>query len=552
MPASYRNPLTIVRDAVAGAPGRDLPERVRAAAAPARHDQRGARQDDPARGRPDLDGALRGGAQDRCPYCLFARPLALGVYLAINAAGTLLGHESGRAGMGGIPVDGPRYGGADAADLELSYPVRPAGVVLSQGADLALRVHFHRPQGAAVRGPLRAGGRLFAAAGWLALAAYVVIADPAQAMITRDYVTYMTSNAVLIGAEFDKIVSILMVTGILALALRRANNFLSRATTEGITAQGAVAFFDAPVASRIRNADAKVKPGEGSRRSAAILFIDIRSFTVMAANLDPDEVVALLTAYQTRIVPIIHRHGGAIDKFLATASWRPSEPSTPAGFRRRRAAGAGRHHRRCRDLAEAPASWRGCRGAPSTARRRRERSSSAPSATSNGWNTPSSAPPVNLAAKLEKFNRQARARALTDAATSARAGPGLCRPGRPRRLRFAVSGARQAVVLHEALPAACNEIDRALPPAGGMRTVVANRRSRKSRAVCVASQVVAEDADRMAGSRARQGELLHQLATSTTGSRRRLPALESMRSTWALTTGIGVTAGAGPNARKAP
>ena len=82
----------------------------------------------------------------------------------------------------------------------------------------------------------------------------MVLADPARATITRDYVTYMTSNAVLIGAEFDKIVSILMVTGILALALRRADNFLSRATAEGITAQELSRFFDAPVASRIRNA----------------------------------------------------------------------------------------------------------------------------------------------------------------------------------------------------------------------------------------------------------------------------------------------------------
>ena len=35
-------------------------------------------------------------------------------------------------------------------------------------------------------------------------------------MITRDYVAYMTSNTILLGAEFDKVISILMVTGIRA------------------------------------------------------------------------------------------------------------------------------------------------------------------------------------------------------------------------------------------------------------------------------------------------------------------------------------------------
>ena len=41
---------------------------------------------------------------------------------------------------------------------------------------------------------------------------YVLFADPVNPMITRDYVEYMTSNSVLIGAEFDKVLSILMVT----------------------------------------------------------------------------------------------------------------------------------------------------------------------------------------------------------------------------------------------------------------------------------------------------------------------------------------------------
>src|SRR5687768_15759024 len=38
-----------------------------------------------------------------------------------------------------------------------------------------------------------------AALGWLAMVGYVVLADPADAMITRDYIHYMTSNSVLLG-----------------------------------------------------------------------------------------------------------------------------------------------------------------------------------------------------------------------------------------------------------------------------------------------------------------------------------------------------------------
>ncbi len=57
---------------------------------------------------------------------------------------------------------------------------------------------------------------IFSALGWLILVFYVISIDPQDNMITRDYVAYMTSNTILLGAEFDKIISILMVTGILA------------------------------------------------------------------------------------------------------------------------------------------------------------------------------------------------------------------------------------------------------------------------------------------------------------------------------------------------
>ena len=78
---------------------------------------------------------------------------------------------------------------------------------------------------------------LVAVAGWILMVLYVVFGDPDNMMITRDYVTYMTSNAVLIGAEVEKIFSILMVTGAIALALVRAKNLLIRAVAEHTAAE---------------------------------------------------------------------------------------------------------------------------------------------------------------------------------------------------------------------------------------------------------------------------------------------------------------------------
>ena len=54
---------------------------------------------------------------------------------------------------------------------------------------------------------------------WAAHVFYVTQIDPADSMITHDYVTYLTSNHVLIGAEVSKMLSMLMFTAISSLRL---------------------------------------------------------------------------------------------------------------------------------------------------------------------------------------------------------------------------------------------------------------------------------------------------------------------------------------------
>jgi adenylate cyclase len=155
-----------------------------------------------------------------------------------------------------------------------------------------------------------------AAAGWAVLVIYVIVFDGAALTVTRDYVHYLTSNSVLIGAEIDKAASILIVAGVLWLALRRARNLLVRAVSEQAAAENFSHFFDERVARRIRGAGSTAGLGQGARREAAILYVDLRGFSTLSAELDPAEVVAVLTAYQRRLVPLIQRHGGTIDKFL--------------------------------------------------------------------------------------------------------------------------------------------------------------------------------------------------------------------------------------------
>jgi adenylate cyclase len=156
---------------------------------------------------------------------------------------------------------------------------------------------------------------LAAAVGWACLVVYAIVVTPGD-VVMRDFVGYMTGNRILIGAEVEKVLAILVVTAVLALAIARARRLLVRAAIDGAAARDLARFFDPEVARRIRTAEAPLRAGEGEAREAAILFLDIRGFTRLGAKLAPSALMALLMEYHARLVPLVQQHGGVIDKFL--------------------------------------------------------------------------------------------------------------------------------------------------------------------------------------------------------------------------------------------
>ena len=155
-----------------------------------------------------------------------------------------------------------------------------------------------------------------AALGWFLMIFYVTKLDPNDNMLTRSYVEYLTSNSILIGAEIDKILTIIFVTIILAAAVNASANLLITAVSEKSAAQALSRFFDISVASDIRDRPEELVAGIGVSVDAAILNVDIRGFTEMATGMDASRVMDALSCYQSRIVPIIQANGGIIDKFI--------------------------------------------------------------------------------------------------------------------------------------------------------------------------------------------------------------------------------------------
>ncbi len=158
-----------------------------------------------------------------------------------------------------------------------------------------------------------------AAIGWLLMVGYVLATDPARDMITRDYVEYMTSNSVLIGAEFDKIVSILMVTGVLALALHRARNLLAESVIEGSAARDLSRFVPQEVAERVISSEEGAITGKGEVSECTILFTDIEGFTSISETVPPERLIEALNKYFTLIAGPIGEYGGVISQFQGDA-----------------------------------------------------------------------------------------------------------------------------------------------------------------------------------------------------------------------------------------
>ena len=254
---------------------------------------------------------------------------------------------------------------------------------------------------------------LTAALGWVALLVYAIWSTGGAMTITRNYVTYLTSNSVLLGAEFDKIISILTVTGILALALYRGRNVLVGGATDHAAAEGLSRFFAPEVAAQITRSDNPIQAGDGEVRQAAILMTDIRSFTPLAQAMAPAAAMGLLAEYQATLVPVIQGHGGTVDKFLGDgilATFGASRPSETGAADALRAAQA------CLAAAAAWGAAKRAQGLPDI----QVGAAVAAGPVIFGAVGDKSrleytviGDPVNLTAKLEKHNRTDKSRLLT-------------------------------------------------------------------------------------------------------------------------------------------
>lgn len=77
-------------------------------------------------------------------------------------------------------------------------------------------------------------------------------------------------------------------------------------------------YLPARVVEKIK-IDPKAKRIEGERRTVTIVFADLSGFTALSETMDAEDIAAVINDFFTRMVKIVFKYGGSVDKFLGDA-----------------------------------------------------------------------------------------------------------------------------------------------------------------------------------------------------------------------------------------
>ena len=168
--------------------------------------------------------------------------------------------------------------------------------------------------------------RLWAVVFWVAinLAAPVLVLSSASSFehisFTYDMATLVADGNAINADILEKERNVAILFGCALLGLTGFHRWALRSSvTLEKTKENYRRFFSPEIGEEIEAGEIVVGR-QGSREAdVAVLFTDIAGFTNLSEKMDPQDVLDLLSAYQTLMVDAIFQHKGTVDKFIGDA-----------------------------------------------------------------------------------------------------------------------------------------------------------------------------------------------------------------------------------------
>jgi len=113
----------------------------------------------------------------------------------------------------------------------------------------------------------------------------------------------------------DEDVTLLVVVGQYAAMAVATHRLSERLQQESVVKANLLRQFSPKIANHLLGHRGRVRLG-GRRSEVSILNSDIRGFTLLASEMEPDDVLEMLNDYMRVLVPIIFAHNGTVDKFM--------------------------------------------------------------------------------------------------------------------------------------------------------------------------------------------------------------------------------------------